>query len=224
MVAASTHLASGVRSSGSSLPDGRDVGVFKGLGTACYRHHICRKPLLLITITRGFHVDRAYVSNSSYSYNFGRFYHGDNHFLGGVTNGWILSGLTLWQSGNNLQANNSPNFGLSIKGIGAPTYFGTDAARTIQPVETCDPRANLAHLQRANMSCFAAPAIGTNGPSTSPYLRNSDFFDTDLAAYKSFSVAEHQSVRFRISASIGSITRLRSSVGTTSSRCTTTRT
>ena len=145
-------------------------------------------------------IDRPYVFNSSYAYNFGRVYKGENHLLGGVSNGWTLSGITLWQSGNNLQANNSPNFGLGITGIGAPTYFGTNAAKTIQPIETCDPGAHLADKQRVNASCFAAPPIGTNGPRTYQYLRNSDYFDSDLAAYKSFRVTEHQSAQFRISA------------------------
>jgi hypothetical protein len=144
--------------------------------------------------------DRPYVFNTSYAYNFGRVYHGDSHLLNGVSNGWTLSGITTWQSGGNLQATNSPNFGLGITGLSQATYFGTSASKTIQPVLTCDAGANLKPNQRVNESCFAAPAIGTNGPANYPYFRNADFFDTDLAAYKSFHVTERQVVQFRLSA------------------------
>jgi hypothetical protein len=145
-------------------------------------------------------VDRPYVFNSSYAYNFGRAYHGDSSVLGGISNGWTLSGITTWQSGGNLQATNSPNFGLSITGLSQATYFGTSAPKLIQPVLTCDAGANLKTNQRVNESCFAAPAIGTNGPSQYPYYRNADFFDTDLAVYKTFHIVERHAVQFRLSA------------------------
>lgn len=145
-------------------------------------------------------IDRPYAFNSSYSYNFLRVYNGESHLISGVANGWTLSGITSWQSGGNLQAINSPNFGLSITGIGPATYFGTSAPKLIMPVLTCDAGAHLAHYQRVNASCFAAPAIGSNGPRNLPYYRMADFFDTDLAAYKTFHITEHQTVQFRASA------------------------
>jgi hypothetical protein len=104
------------------------------------------------------------------------------------------------QAGGNLQALYSPNFGLSINGLSQATYFGTTAPKLIQPVVTCNPTANLATNQRLNESCFAAPAIGTNGPSSYPYYKGAAFFDTDLAAYKTFTVHEKQNVQLRISA------------------------
>jgi hypothetical protein len=144
--------------------------------------------------------DRPYVFNTSYAYNFGQVYHGDSHLMSGVSNGWTLSGITTWQSGGNLQATNSPNFGLGITGLSQATYFGTSAPKTIQPILTCDAGANLKASQRVNEACFAAPTVGTNGPANYAYYRNADFFDTDLAAYKSFHVTEAQTVQFRISA------------------------
>jgi hypothetical protein len=144
--------------------------------------------------------DRPYVFNTSYAYNFGQVYHGDSHLMSGVSNGWTLSGITTWQSGGNLQATNSPNFGLGITGLSQATYFGTSAPKTIQPILTCDAGASLQHNQRVNEACFAAPTVGNNGPANYAYYRNADFFDTDLAAYKSFQIAERQTVQFRISA------------------------
>ena len=145
-------------------------------------------------------IDRPYVFNSSYSYNFLRVYNGDSHLISGIANGWTLSGITTWQSGGNLQATNSPNFGLSITGLSQNTYFGTSASKLIMPVLTCDAGANLKDKQRVNEACFAAPAIGSNGPRNLPYFRNADFFDTDLAAYKTFHITEGQTIQFRASA------------------------
>jgi hypothetical protein len=145
-------------------------------------------------------IDRPYDFNSSYSYNFLRVYHGESRIVSAVSNGWTLSGITTWQSGGNLQAINNPNFGLSITGLSQSTYFGTSAPKLIMPVLTCDAGANLKNLQRINASCFAAPAIGSNGPSNYPYYRMADFFDSDLAAYKTFHVTEHETLQFRASA------------------------
>ncbi len=145
-------------------------------------------------------VDRPQVFNSSYAYNFRRVYHGDSRLLAGASNGWTLSGISTLQSGGNLQALDSPNFGLNITGLSQNTYFGTSAPKLIQPVVTCDPTSHLATNQKLNESCFAAPAVGSNGPSTYPYYKGAAFFDTDLAAYKSFQIREKQDVQFRISA------------------------
>jgi hypothetical protein len=145
-------------------------------------------------------IDRPYVFNASYAYNFLNVYNGDSRLLKGVSNGWTVSGITTWQSGGNLQATNSPNFGLSITGLSQSTYFGTNASKLIMPVQTCNAGANLASNQRVNEACFAAPAIGSNGPRNLPYFRNADFFETDLAAYKTFHITEGQTVQFRASA------------------------
>jgi hypothetical protein len=145
-------------------------------------------------------LDRPYVFNASYAYNFLNAYNGESRLLRGVANGWTVSGITTWQSGGNLQANASPNFFLSITGLSQNSYFGTSANKLIMPVLTCDAGANLADKQRFNAACFAAPTIGSNGPRNLPYYRNADFFDTDLAAYKTFHITEGQTVQFRASA------------------------
>jgi hypothetical protein len=152
-------------------------------------------------------IDRPYVFNASYAYNFLNVYNGESHLLRGVANGWTVSGITTWQSGGNLQATNNPNFGLSITSLSSATYFGTapstgvsGVSKLIMPVLTCDAGANLKDKQRVNESCFAAPAIGSNGPRNLPYYRNADFVDSDLAAYKTFHITEGQTVQFRASA------------------------
>ena len=167
-------------------------------------------------------IDRPYVFNSTYSYQVGRFNHGDA-LLRGAVGGWTVTGYTTWQSGGSFLSqlgNNVPNFGLSETydpttlpggsaatasalgigtGLGTQTYFGTDAALPIRPVLTCNPQSHLAHNQLLNLNCFAAPAIGQQGGQSWPYLHAFSYYDSDLAFYKSFAVHEGQNVQFRFS-------------------------
>jgi hypothetical protein len=163
-------------------------------------------------------IDRPFVFNSSYTYQTGRFNHG-NEFVRGAIGGWTISGISTWQAGGSLLAelgNGVPNFGLteSYTGIptayttagtvntnvGDPTYYGTDAAIAIQPVLTCNPNKGLAKYQRLQLKCFAPPAVGTYGGQKYPYMSMGSYFDNDLALYKTFHVFHEQNVQFRASA------------------------
>jgi hypothetical protein len=165
-------------------------------------------------------VDRPHVINTSYTYNIGTVVHHDR-ILDGVANGWTISGITTWQAGGDLQALDSPNFGLSTayasingqplsstvvlpNGVGTaygdPTLYGTTAAISIQPLLTCDPRANLQSNQKVNFACFTPPPKGVFGPHEYPYLSGAAYFDSDLAFYKTFHVVDGQTVQFRASA------------------------
>jgi hypothetical protein len=112
-------------------------------------------------------IDRPYVVNTSADYNLLKVYHGENKIVGAAANGWTISQITSWQSGGNLQAINSPNFGLALNydpttlpaattpspgfpfgygsntGISQASYFGTDATMLIMPITTCNPNSNL---------------------------------------------------------------------------------
>jgi hypothetical protein len=167
-------------------------------------------------------IDRPHVINTAYTYNLPSFTHGSK-FLGGVTNGWSISGTTTWQAGGNLQTINNangPNFGLGLQYTNAPatlpsastlttrTYFGTDAGApngngsglSLMPALTCNPGSGLSGLQRAKLSCFTAPAFQTQGVRNFPYLHGPIYFNSDLSVYKTFHVTERQAVQFRISA------------------------
>jgi hypothetical protein len=162
-------------------------------------------------------IDRPFVFNSSYTYQTGKFHHG-NEIVRGAVGGWTISGISTWQAGGNLLSelgNGVPNFGLSetytgipaaaaaanvTTGIGDRTYYGTDAPIAIQPVLTCNPNKGLAKYQRLNLACFAPPAVGTYGGQKYPYMSMGSYFDNDLALYKSFPVFHEQTVQFRISA------------------------
>jgi hypothetical protein len=165
-------------------------------------------------------IDRPYVWNSSYAFEFGKVYHGDMKVLGGAANGWTISGFTTWQKGADAQAQVSQNFnlgfeyctpnssggGCSSSSLSQRSFFGTDAGINVQPITTCSPTSGLASHQYANLSCFAPPSIPTgtsvvgNGPSQLPYIPMPSYFSSDLAIYKTFHITERHAVEFRISA------------------------
>lgn len=166
--------------------------------------------------------DRPFVFNSSYYYQTGAV-HMFNGFVNGLLEGWTISGISTWQSGGYIPAalgNGVPNFNLGLAyinlpgtpaqrtangvggGIGAATYFGTDAPVPILPTLTCDPTNNLVHYQRVNGNCFIAPAVGTQGGHNFPYMSASAYFNNDLAIYRAFRIPGHegQQIQFRASA------------------------
>jgi hypothetical protein len=166
-------------------------------------------------------IDRSHVINTSYVYNVPDFYHGESAFVHGATKGWMVSGITTWQAGGNLPANDSANLGFNMQyvcgpsdpsscatalaaygspSIGAPTYFGTTAAVDIQPDITCNPTAGLASNQVAKLACFGAPPIGSNGPRNLPYIHLGFYWNSDLSLAKTFHVTERQTLLIRASA------------------------
>ena len=125
----------------------------------------------------------------------------DNKFLGGVTNGWVLSGITQAQSGAPIQPNT--NYGLNINwpsSYSSANYLGTSAVGSVMPVITCDPRSGLKSGQYFNPNCFAPPTGGAQGAIIWPYIKGPAFFNSDLAIYKDFLFKEHHKVEFRFSA------------------------
>jgi hypothetical protein len=145
--------------------------------------------------------DRTQIFNAAYVINLPNAVKGKgNVFLGGLTNGWILSGITQLQSGPPIQ----PNTG-SLN-IGWPTdlqptdYLGTNSIAATMPLLTCDPRKGLKSGQYFNPSCFAPPTGGKDGDIIWPYIKGPAFFNSDLAIYKDFHIKEHDRVEFRMSA------------------------
>jgi hypothetical protein len=149
--------------------------------------------------------DRTQVLNLSYSYQTGKFT--DAHLLGGFINNWLISGITNMQSGPNMQTGVSPSPGYYVQGNinqGANAYpvesqsiLGTPDVN-LQPVLKCNPKSGLAAHQYLNPSCFALPALGTNGAYIEPYAHGPAFFDSDLTLEKGFGLGEGRNLRFRI--------------------------
>jgi hypothetical protein len=157
--------------------------------------------------------DRTHIFNAAYVYQEGSIFHG-NKFVGGVVNGWQLSGITQVQSGSPLQATISPNFGMggnflpgatlpngvSVAGVGlTPSLVTGSPDISMQPILTCDPRQGLAKNQFINGSCFAPPSPGHNGSFIEPYIKGPAFFNSDLSLFKNFQMGESKKIQFRAS-------------------------
>lgn len=168
--------------------------------------------------------DHTNILNLSAVWQMPKFVHGNRVLEGGV-NGWQLSTYTTFQSGAPLQPTTGGNFndgfpGVTMPSLGAPdlpnnsftlangtlatqatpgTWFGTNAINLLLPQVVCDPR-NHAKGAYFNPSCFQTPAYGTQGTLIWPYIRNPNYFDSDVALFKNFQITERQKLQFRISA------------------------
>jgi hypothetical protein len=165
--------------------------------------------------------NHTHVLNSGFVFSMPNFRKG---FVGQVINAWQLSGTTQFQTGAPIQPNTNgnmnvtygniptPNGTLTVDGhtlptsgtsvgLSAQTSLGSNATYLVLvPQLTCNPMANLKSGQYFNPSCFAPPALGSNGTLVWPNIHGPAFFDADLNLMKNFNVTEHQKIQFRISA------------------------
>jgi hypothetical protein len=108
-----------------------------------------------------------------------------------VLGGWELTGITTAQSGPPLTLFAGTD--RSQTGIGADhaDYVGGKAY-------TSGPCANQAPCVSYFVpSAFAAPALGTYGNLAKGTLRGPGFFNTDLGAFKNFTITERLTIQFR---------------------------
>jgi len=205
----------GIRDGGSNNGNGNGTGV---------------DPFVLRNNYGPLEYDHTHILNFTYNWKLPKFVHGDGLAMDlakGAINGWQLSGYTAFQSGAPLQVTTGGNFnavyptGLSVPTVGMPnlpdnsialpnglrtvavspsTWFGTSARTVLVPAITCNPLSHLAKGQRFNPSCFTTPAYGTQGPYNGYYMRNPNYWDSDLGIYKAFPVREGQRIEIHASA------------------------
>jgi hypothetical protein len=141
---------------------------------------------------------RKHVFNASYVFTTPKWHLG-NRLLSGAVNGYQLSGITQLQSGAQLSAASSYNYNMqngpnSVYSVGSPDV-------TVAPVVTCDPSVGLQKNQFVNANCFAFPLQGTGiGNTRMPGLHGPMYWNSDLAAQKSFAITEHQNLELRFTA------------------------
>jgi len=151
--------------------------------------------------------DRSQVLNLSYSYQTGKYTQA--RLLGGVINGWLISGITNLQSGPNMQTGVSASPGYYLQGnigqgatafsVSSQSILGTPDVN-LQPVLKCSPTSHLGSHQYLNPACFAVPDLGTNGQYIEPYAHGPAFFNTDLSLDKTFKLGEVRRMRLRYAA------------------------
>jgi len=152
--------------------------------------------------------DRSQIFNAAYVFNLPNAVKGKggaDRLLGGLANGWVLSGITQLQSGPPLQPNgpgNGSNFNAAFPTSMQPTdWLGTNAFAGTMPLVTCDPRKGLTlPHQFFNPNCFAPPTNNQDGTLIWPYIKGPAFFNSDLALYKDFHFKEKDKIEFRASA------------------------
>jgi hypothetical protein len=159
--------------------------------------------------------NRTHIFNAAYVFTFPKLT-GSNAFVRGLVNDWQISGMTQFQSGADIQAAMTSNFGYSAWIPAGTTFMGTTLASAVQtsaqvvlgtpdftlmPLLTCDPRKGLASNQYVNGSCFTTPAIGTQGTYIMPVMQGPGFFNSDLSLFKSFTFgkSENKKLLFRVS-------------------------
>jgi len=152
--------------------------------------------------------NRTHIFNAAYSIELGNPVKG-NKFAQGLVNGWQLTGITQLQSGANLSGFGAQNFGMNPNGYKSPiTGYGVQNVSLLgtpniqlNPIQTCDPTANLGNHQYINGNCFAIPtAIGQNGPSVMRPIYGPAFFNSDLGLFKNFQIKEQMKLQFRFNA------------------------
>ncbi|MFL6437456.1 MAG: carboxypeptidase-like regulatory domain-containing protein [Terriglobales bacterium] len=145
--------------------------------------------------------NRAQIFNFAYVYQLPKLV-GGNKFVHGALNGWQVSGVAQYQSGADLQASVSSNFGYQAYIPAGTTFMGKTLTKpilasaqnilgsgdiTLMPRLTCDPRQGLAPHQYINPNCFAPFATpGQQGSYVFPTLTGPGYFDTDLSLRKAF--------------------------------------
>jgi hypothetical protein len=152
--------------------------------------------------------NRTHIFNAAYSIELGN--PARDKILGGVVNGWQLSGITQLESGANLTGfSGGNNFSFNLNGAKVPgTTFNISNASLLgttniqlNPTLTCNPTSGLGNNQFINPSCFSFPtAIGQNGPSVLPAIYGPAFFNSDLGLFKNFQFKEAKKLQFRFNA------------------------
>jgi hypothetical protein len=160
--------------------------------------------------------NRPNIFNAAYVYNLPKLSRA-NPVLRQAVNGWALSGITQYQSGADLQASVTSNFGYTAfipagttfmgKTTKLPIQAGSDNTLgtpdiTLMPKLVCDPRHGLAAHQYVNGNCFSNFVTpGQQGQYIFPTLIGPGFFNSDLSVFKNFTFGESESrkLQFRFS-------------------------
>jgi Carboxypeptidase regulatory-like domain len=141
--------------------------------------------------------DRAHVFNAAYVFTLPKLAK-SNRLLGGIVNGWEISGITQVQSGAQLTANTGANLGLNGNSGGVALVGSPDV--TPAPVLLCNPTKGLKSGQYVNPNCFGLPSAGNIGNTRFPYMAGPMYWNSDVTLVKEFTITERQKLQFRFSA------------------------
>jgi hypothetical protein len=150
--------------------------------------------------------DRTHVFNLSYNYNLPKFARGalDNAVMRGVLDGWQMSGITTFQTGNPSRLRFTGDI---ASGGQAVAWYGTDAfvsngqsTGAITPIYVGDPRIGGSALgaKVLDLGSIQIPSFGNSGPSQPPfYIRTPSRSNFDVSFFKNFIISESKKFQFR---------------------------
>ena len=146
--------------------------------------------------------DRTHVATSSFSYLLPE-PTGDGA-IKQILGGWQVAGILSYVSGAPLPYINDVNFGIqgtneNGDSIDSRMYSGSPNV-PVMPVVTCDPRDNVPDGYMFNPSCFALPAVGTNGNYNLPYMKAQPYWNVDLSLFKNFDLGGDRKLQLRVNA------------------------
>lgn len=156
--------------------------------------------------------DRTQVFNLSYNYNLPNLARGmfSNPVTRGMLNGWQMSGITTFQSGQPLFI----HYGGVLGGAASAVFWtGSDAfsgnGNTSGPVGVVfngDPRAGVNYggttvgSKILNVNSIGVPSLqsGNSGPFVAPfYIRGPHLWNWDMSFFKNFRISESKKIQFR---------------------------
>jgi hypothetical protein len=129
--------------------------------------------------------DRTHAFVATYVYTLPEFGKrlGDNWFTRGLLNGWQISGITSFISGNPFE------LGVGIAGINANQRITGSWTEPPRFRLKGDPKKGPNGLL-INPDAFIIPEIGSLGLGERTYLRNPGINNTDLSVFKNFSIGD----------------------------------
>jgi hypothetical protein len=156
--------------------------------------------------------DRTHILNLSYNYAIPDAVKGG--VLGGILNGWQISGISTFASGvpislgfsGDLDTDSAENAWWGTPNHVAFRIQNTNTnGSTITPVFTCDPREGMSGNKVGdkilNVGCIGIPTFGQSGPFSTPYyIRLPTRMNHDITLFKNFALGEKSSrkLQFRV--------------------------
>jgi Carboxypeptidase regulatory-like domain/TonB-dependent Receptor Plug Domain len=96
--------------------------------------------------------DRTNVINAHYQVDLGKRYHGDHHLLSLAANGWLVSGISTFQSGENLASGEGENFGFGSGSL-QPVQVATGQQEPNGQSQTCEQTYGIPADKNGNTFC-----------------------------------------------------------------------
>ncbi len=97
--------------------------------------------------------DRTHVFNAHYQVDLGKRYRGDNHFFKEAANGWLISGISTYQSGVDLASAQGENFGFGYGSLQIQQVYTVQQAQSTSITPVCVQQYNVPADKNGNHFC-----------------------------------------------------------------------